>query len=136
MKLLKNKEIIMYLVFGVLTTLVSLGTYYLCTYTILNPNNDIEIQIANVISWVVAVIFAYITNRKYVFNSKNDNIKKEFIDFCKSRLLTLFLDMGFMFIFVSLFKFNDKTVKLFVQVLIIICNYLFSKLLVFKGNIK
>ena len=70
----KYKEIINYLIFGFLTTVISLGTYYLLTMTILNPNNPIELQITNVISWIVAVNFAYFTNRKYVFNSKNKKI--------------------------------------------------------------
>lgn len=135
MKFCKNKEIIMYLIFGVLTTAVSLCTYYLCTYTFLDASSDFELQIANVISWIVAVIFAYVTNRKYVFNSKNNNVKKEFVTFCKSRLLTLLLDMLFMFIFVSLLKFDDKIIKMIVQILIIISNYIFSKLLVFKGDL-
>ena len=136
MKIMKNKEIIMYLVFGVLTTIVSLFTYYLCSYTFLDTTNDIELQIANIISWIIAVIFAYVTNRKYVFNSNNTNIRKEFLDFGKSRLLTLFLDMALMFLFVTLLKFNDKIVKLFVQFIIIIGNYILSKIFVFKGESK
>ena len=74
---IKYKEIINYLVFGILTTIVSLLTYYLLVLTILNPNNPLELQIANIISWITCVTFAYITNRKYVFNSKDKNIKKE-----------------------------------------------------------
>ncbi|MBQ2873648.1 MAG: GtrA family protein, partial [Bacilli bacterium] len=70
----KYKEIINYLIFGVLTTVVSLATYYLLVFTILDPNNPLELQIANIISWITCVTFAYITNRKYVFNSKNKNI--------------------------------------------------------------
>ena len=71
---IKYKEIINYLIFGVLTTVISLLTYYLLVYTILNPNKPIQLQIANIISWFTCVTFAYITNRKYVFNSKNKKI--------------------------------------------------------------
>ena len=129
---IKHKEIINYLIFGVLTTIVSLSTYYLLVLTFLNPNNSLELQIANIISWIAAVTFAYITNRKYVFNSKNKNIIKEIIKFYSSRLTTLFLDMIIMFIFVTLLSFNDKIIKIFVQIIVTISNYILSKLLVFK----
>ena len=128
---LKYKEIINYLIFGVLTTIVSLLTYYLLVLTILNPNNPIELQIANIISWITCVTFAYITNRKYVFNSKDKNITKEIIKFYSSRLTTLFLDMIIMYIFVTKLQFNDKIIKIIAQILIIILNYILSKLLVF-----
>ena len=128
---LKYKEIINYLIFGVLTTIVSLLTYYLLVLTILNPNNSIELQIANIISWITCVTFAYITNRKYVFNSKDKNITKEIIKFYSSRLTTLFLDMIIMYIFVTKLQFNDKIIKIIAQILIIILNYILSKLLVF-----
>ncbi len=127
-----NKEIIMYLIFGVLTTLVSLLTYYFCTYTILNPNNKIELQIANIISWIISVTFAYITNRKFVFTSKNKKIIQEMFSFYSSRIITLLLDMALMFIFVSCLKYNDTITKLIVQILVIIANYVLSKMLVFK----
>ena len=128
----KYKEIINYLIFGVLTTIISLLTYYLLVFTILNPNNPLELQIANIISWIVCVTFAYITNRKYVFNSNNKNIIKECIKFYSSRLTTLLLDMLLMFLLVSILKFNDKIVKIIIQIIVIILNYIISKLLVFK----
>lgn len=131
---LKYKEIINYLIFGVLTTVVSLLTYYLLVYTILNPNNPIELQIANIISWITCVTFAYITNRKYVFNSKDKNIIKEIIKFYSSRLSTLFIDMLIMFIFVTKLNLNDKIIKIIVQIIIIVLNYTLSKLLVFKNK--
>lgn len=131
---LKYKEIINYLIFGVLTTIVSLVTYYLLTATILNPENSIEIQIANIISWITCVTFAYITNKKYVFNSKDKNILKEMTKFYSSRLTTLFIDMLLMYIFVTKLQYNDKIIKLIVQTIIIILNYILSKLLVFKNK--
>lgn len=127
----KYREIINYLIFGVLTTIVSLATYYLLVYTILNPKIPLQLQIANIISWITCVTFAYITNRKYVFNSKNNNILKEMTKFYSSRLTTLILDMLFMFIFVTTLHFNDKIIKLILQVIITILNYILSKILVF-----
>ena len=129
---LKYKEIIIYLIFGILTTIISLLTYYLLTYTILNPEIPLELQIANIISWITCVTFAYITNRKYVFNSQNKNIIKEIIKFYTSRLSTLFLDMLFMYIFVTKLNLNDKIIKIIINIIIIILNYILSKILVFK----
>ena len=130
----KYKEIINYLIFGVLTTIVSLGVYYGLTFTILDPNNAINLQIANIISWMAGVIFAYITNRKFVFNSKNDNVFKEFSSFVGTRIITLFMDMLTMLVGVTLLKGNDKIFKLVSQILVIVGNYLLSKLIVFKND--
>ncbi len=128
----KYKEIIMYLIFGVLTTIISLIVYYALTYTILNPNNSIYLQIANILSWIAGVLFAYFTNRKYVFESKNKNKLKEFTSFVGSRVTTLILDMLIMGVGVSLLHGNDKILKLISQVLVIVGNYVLSKLIVFK----
>ena len=76
--ILKNyEEIIRYVFIGGCTTIVSLGSYYLCVYTFLNPRIKIELQIANLISWICAITFAYFTNRAFVFKSKNTNKLKE-----------------------------------------------------------
>ena len=128
----KNKEIINYLIIGILTTIVSLASYYLLTFSILNPNNAFELQLANIISWILSVLFAYITNRKYVFSSTNKNIKKELSKFISSRFTTLLIDMGLMALLVTILNFNDKLVKLIVQIIVIALNYIFSKLFVFK----
>ena len=128
----KYKEVVMYLIFGVLTTIVSLVSYYLLTITIFNPNNAILLQVANVLSWIISVLFAYITNRKYVFESKNNNILKEVSSFFGSRLITLLFDMLIMFVGVTLLKGNDKFIKVISQVIVIVSNYIFSKLCVFK----
>ena len=68
--LIKYEEVIRYLIIGVLTTIVSLATYYILTFTVLDPKVSIQLQITNVISWIVSVTFAYFTNRKYVFKLK------------------------------------------------------------------
>lgn len=132
----KYKEIINYLIVGVLTTVVSLIVYYACVLTILNPENPIELQIANVLSWIISVAFAYITNRKFVFESKSEKILKEITSFVSSRVLTLLLDMLIMFIMVTLMGVNDKISKLFAQIVVIILNYVFSKIFVFKNKGK
>lgn len=128
----KYEEIINYLIVGVLTTIVSLATYFICTFTFLDPANKIELQIANIISWIFAVTFAYFTNRIFVFKSKNENMFKEATSFVGSRILSLFMDMFTMFLIVSVFHFNDKIGKLASQVIVTIANYILSKLFVFK----
>lgn len=134
--LLKTKyseyaEIIRYLIIGVLTTLVSLATYYALTLTVLNPGSAWELQAANVISWIVSVLFAYFTNRSFVFKVKDTHILSEFFKFVLSRLFTLLVDMAIMFIFVTLLHLDDKIIKLITQVIVIVLNYILSKFLVF-----
>lgn len=129
----KHREMILYLVFGVLTTVVSLASYFILTNTVLNPDIAWMLQMANVISWILSVLFAYITNRKYVFDS-HDSVKKEFPKFMISRVFSLLIDMFMMFLFVSVLHYNDKIIKLISQVVIIILNYVFSKVFVFKGE--
>lgn len=128
----RNKQVINYLVFGVLTTFVNLIVYYILTFTILDPDIALYMQIANVIAWVVSVAFAYITNRKYVFESKNKNIFKEIGSFVGARIITLIMDMIIMFVSVTVFKGNDKLFKLVSQVVVIASNYVLSKLFVFR----
>lgn len=136
----KHKELINYLIFGVLTTVVSLVTKYLLLFTVLDANNGIELQIAVIVSWVVACLFAYVTNRIWVFESKSENIFKEMVKFFAARLATLGLEMLIMFVFVTALGLNSDTWvviwTLISQVLIIIGNYILSKLLVFKNNNK
>lgn len=127
----KYKEIIMYLIFGVLTTVIALTSYYILTATILNAENAVELQIANILSWIVGVLFAFFTNKKFVFESKN-NAKVEFPKFVGARIVTLLMDMLVMFIGVTLLAFNHKIMKLLAEVIVIVSNYIFSKLFVFK----
>lgn len=134
LKKLNYREMLAYIIVGVLTTIVGLGTYYLATITFLNPNKPVELQIANIISWIFAVAFAYFTNRKYVFLSKEKDKLKEATKFILSRLTTLGLDMLTMFIMVSILNINDRISKLVSQVIVIIGNYIISKFFVFKKN--
>ena len=134
------KVIIYYLIFGVLTTIVSLATKYLLLFTILDAKNGFELQIAVTVSWIVACTFAYITNRIWVFESKSKQILKEAIKFYMSRLVTLGLEMLIMFIFVTLLGLNSNTWvivwTIVAQVVIIIGNYVLSKLVVFKNKYR
>ena len=130
------KEIINYLIVGVLTTVVSLGVYYVCVLTFLDPENAIQLQVANIISWVAAVTFAYFTNRKFVFESKNPDMLKEASAFVGARVATLLMDMLCMFIMVTCMGWSDKIAKLVVQVIVTVANYVFSKIFVFRKKDK
>ena len=132
----KNKEVINYLIFGILTTLINLITYFLLTNTFLDVNKVLELQCANVISWVVAVVFAYFTNRKYVFESSNTNKFKEIVNFFAARIVTLVMDMGIMYFGVNLLNLNDGICKIVSQVVVIVSNYIFSKLFVFRKKVS
>lgn len=127
----KNPEIWNYLIVGLLTTVVSLVTYFIATRTFLDASVEIELQIANIISWVFAVAFAYVTNRIFVFKSKNKNIFSEVSKFVGSRVASLLMDMAIMFIIVSLMGLSDVIGKIISQVVVTIANYVLSKLLVF-----
>ena len=132
----KHKEIVNYLIVGVLTTVVSLVVYYSLTLTVLDPEKAVQLQAANVISWIAAVVFAYFTNRRFVFESRSQNMLKEAAAFFAARLSTLVLDMALMFLLVTLLKCNDKIAKLVVQAAVIVANYVLSKFLVFKKKEK
>lgn len=127
----KNPEVWNYLIVGLLTTVVSLVTYFIATRTILNPEKEIELQIANIISWVFAVAFAYVTNRVFVFKSKNKNIISELAKFIGSRVASLIMDMLIMLVIVSIMGLSDVIGKIVSQIVVTIANYVLSKLLVF-----
>ena len=128
----KYKEIINYLIVGGLTTVVSLGVYYGLVLTVLDPNDPVQLQIATILSWIAAVTFAYFANRTFVFESKRKDVGKEAASFFASRIGTLLMDMAIMFTGVTLMGYSDKIMKLIVQVVVTIANYVFSKLFVFR----
>ena len=128
----KYKEVVRYLIVGVLTTLVSMALFYGTTWTFLDGNDAFEVQVANVISWVGAVAFAYVTNRAFVFESRDPHIFRELVAFVGSRVLTLLLDMGTMFLLVTVLTVNYNVAKLIAMVLVTVGNYVVAKLLVFK----
>ena len=126
----KYSEVINYLIMGVLTTCVSILVYALCTRLF-----HINYMISNIISWIISVSFAYVTNKKFVFKSVCDTFKDlviEIYQFFKFRIFSLVIDILLMYVFVEIFNFDDMIVKIIVQVIVIILNYVFSKLFVFK----
>ncbi|MBQ0065558.1 MAG: GtrA family protein [Firmicutes bacterium] len=121
------KEIINYLIFGVLTTLVNVVVYFICKDIL-----HIHYLISNFFAWFFSVLFAYITNRKFVFESTSKNIFSEMIKFFSSRIATGVLDMILMWVFVSLLSINGLVSKVVVNVVVIVSNYVLSKLFVFE----
>ena len=130
----KYQEIINYLIVGVLTTVVSIVTYFLFSL-VLDIENNILFILANILSWICAVIFAYITNKKFVFNTTTSNKKEEikvFSMFVSSRITNLLIELAFMFVTVKIILINDKIAKVIAQFIVIVLNYILSKLFVFK----
>lgn len=128
----KYEEIIRYIIVGGMTTVVSFVVFYGSTWTFLDGNDAIQLQIANVLQWIASVIFAYGMNRKHVFKSENAQVGKEFMSFVSSRVVTLLLDMAVMFIGATWLKMNYNFVKLFDAVLVTVANYVLGKLMVFR----
>lgn len=122
----KYQDIIIYFIVGCLSTFVNLLSY--AFYRLFIPSYLINI----VLSWLTSLVFAFFMNRKYVFKSKNNKIKQEFLSFTISRLLTLGMEILFMYLLVDLIQINDLIAKVIVQFLVFLANYLFGKFIVFK----
>jgi putative flippase GtrA len=126
-----RRELIAYLVFGALTTLINIGAYALLTRVA-----GIPYLVSNVIAWVASIAFAYVTNKLWVFGSRSADARtlaREIAAFVSGRLASGLLDTGLMYALVGLARLNDVEVKVFVNILVIAFNYGFSKLVVFRS---
>ncbi len=126
----KYKEVILYLVFGGLTTLVNIVSYAVFA-RILNMDTVTGTSVA----WLISVIFAYITNKIFVFESKTNTfalLVKECVSFFGCRLATGVMDVAIMYLSVDLLHFNDIVMKIVSNVFVVILNYIFSKLFIFR----
>ena len=126
----KYKDVIPYAVFGVLTTVVNIIVYWMMAHVF-----HAGVMPATIIAWIAAVLFAYITNRKWVFHSEAHTpreIFREIVSFFSCRLATGFVDWLCMFVFVDVFHMNDVLIKGGANVLVIILNYVASKLIIFR----
>ena len=128
---LKYKSFILYAFFGVCTTLVNIAVYTACARGV-----GLATIISTVIAWIAAVLFAYVTNRRWVFESNKQGmaIAGEIISFFGCRLLTGFLDVLIMFVFVDLAGWNDIVIKAGSNILVIVINYVASKLIIFRKD--
>lgn len=128
-----NRETISYLIFGVLTTIVNYFTFEICKFM------NINYVVSTIIAWVLAVAFAYVTNKLFVFESKSwekSLVLKEASSFIACRLFSGACDLGFMVFAVELIHMNDSIAKLVSNVFVVIINYVFSKLFIFKQKAK
>ncbi|MBD5482042.1 MAG: GtrA family protein [Lachnospiraceae bacterium] len=125
------REIIVYLIVGVMTTIVSWAAYAVCKL-FLDVQDPIQMDVAVVIRWTTGVVFAYFTNRAFVFQSKNPNMLKEAISFTSSRLVTLVLELVIMRVLPFVFGLNDWISTFIAAVVITVTNYIFSKFIVFR----
>ena len=126
----KYRGLILYVVFGVLTTAINIAVYALCYRVLRLPNVP-----SNVIAWILAVLFAFVTNKLYVFESKSlerGTVMRELLSFVGARLATGLLDLAVMFVGVDLLHGPDLVFKVGSNVLVIILNYVLSKLIVFR----
>ncbi|HBG1227181.1 TPA: GtrA family protein [Clostridioides difficile] len=130
MILKKHRETILFLFFGAFTTLVNIVSYLFFTRVIL-----FNFMVANALAWILAVLFAYVTNKFFVFESKRIEIRfvfKEFLSFVSFRLLSGVVEMLIMYVMIDLLFVNDVIVKIFTNIVVIVLNYLFSKMIIFK----
>lgn len=126
----KNKQAVLYLFFGGLTTVGCIFIFWLCT-SILHINE----LIANVIAWVCGVLFAFFTNRKWVFEAHTKSVSdflKQLYSFSGGRLVTLAIEEVIILVFVTMLHVNRMLVKIVAQVIVIVLNFVISKWVVFK----
>lgn len=141
---LKYKELILYLVFGVLTTIVNFAVFWLFTKMLGEQNYLLN----NAVAWVAGVVFAFITNKIFVFESKAGECKvvlKELAEFTVARLFSFGVEEGGMLLFITVLGFGEKSLEIFgftfggqfivkvcLAVIVVILNYFFSKFIIFK----
>ena len=129
----KYREVITYLFFGVATTLVNIGVFFICRNLL-----QIDYKISNTIGWFLSVLFAFITNKYFVFESKHENstaLVKEVLLFYWYRILSFAIDMSMMILLVEYLHTGDFLAKMVTQVLVIVLNYFFSKFFIFKKTV-
>ncbi|AGY82190.1 MAG: hypothetical protein PWR19_288 [Carnobacterium sp.] len=126
----KYAEVISYLIFGGLTTVVNIIVFYLFDSIL-----DVHYLFANAIAIIASILFAFFTNKKYVFKSSTPTVKlwlKEFSLFVSFRLLSAVFDMGSMWLLVDGLELNTNIAKIITQFIVVVLNYAFSKFFIFK----
>ena len=127
-----HKEVLLYLLFGGLAFVVSIGTYAFFNVTV-----GINELVANILSWIITVAFAFFTNRVWVFNAPTESVTefiKQTISFFGGRVITLVIEEVILLLFITILRFPSMPVKVVAQVVVIVLNYVISKVLVFKKD--
>ena len=125
----QHREAISYIFFGVLTTIINYVVYYFCLIAL-----SIHYAYSNIIAWILAVIFAFITNKIYVFQSRSTDIFITFQEawkFTAARLFSVIIETFLLWIFIDLFLFDSRIVKIFTNIVVVILNYVLSKYFIF-----
>lgn len=133
-KILQYKEIISYIFFGGCTTLVNIVIYYACSYVI-----GLNTVVSTIVAWILSVVFAYITNKIYVFESDSFELKvirNEIVSFFGCRIATGIMDLIIMVVFVDWLLYPDLIIKIISNILVILINYIASKLFIFNSPKK
>lgn len=125
----QHRAVLLYLFFGAVTTFVNFLTFWILRRCFLCPE-----LVANIIAWILSVLVAFCTNRRYVFRSRNGAVFRELLHFTGLRVGTLLLEEGAIFLFVTCLSCYDMLVKAVVAVAVVILNYLFSRLWVFRNR--
>ncbi len=124
----KHRQIILYLIFGVLTTLINIVAYWLFAHPL-----SLGTLASTILAWLTSVFFAFFTNKSIVFESRD---KKRFFfelfTFLGSRVLTGVIDLAIMFVFVDVLLLNDMVIKIVSNIIVIVLNYVLSKFIVFR----
>jgi len=129
-----NNDVLRYIFIGGCTTLVNLVSYY-----ILRMTTSLNLNVANVIAIVVAILFAYITNSSFVFRSNASTFKEkfdEFVKFISARLSTMVVEVGGVWLMADVLKMNDYIAKFLIQFIVLVLNYFLSKFFVFSKKEK
>ncbi len=130
----KNQEAMRYLVFGALTTVINIIVFAICS-----KMANLSTTISNIIAWIIAVLFAYVTNKLYVFDSKTVKLKdlaREIFSFFSARIATLVIETAFLWVVIDKLGFNEILMKIISNIIVIILNYIFSKIFIFKKDKK
>lgn len=128
----KNKEMLLYLFFGGLSFIVSV-----LTYALFNISFEMGAVVANIWSWIITVMFAFLTNRIWVFAAPTETIVdffKQMFSFYTGRVITLIIEEAILYVFIDLLDGNSIVVKIIAQIIVIVLNYIISKLLIFKKD--
>ncbi len=128
----KHKELILYVFFGGCTTLINIVSYFACRQVLHMP-----VVPADVLAWLVSVIFAYVTNKLFVFESKSWRLRlvlKEGAEFLAARVFSLGVDVVMLYITVTILDFWELPMKVLANVVVIVINYIFSKWIIFRKD--
>ena len=126
----EHREGMRYLVFGVLSTIINIVVFAICERML-----HLSTIISNVIAWTIAVLFAYVTNKLYVFDSKTtkkQELAREILSFFGARIATLIIETAFLWVVIDKLGFNDIFMKIISNIIVIILNFVFSKIFIFK----